>query len=562
MRTFEVDHRAEIEAYVDDVVSGRRPACKWEKLAIRRHLKDLKCNHWRFMFSWEHALRAIKFIELLPHIKGKWAKAQGQARLIQLQPWQKFIVASIFGWIDQESQHRRFTKAFLLIPRKNGKSILAAAIGLYMLTADGEHGAEVYCGATSEKQAWEVFGPAREMAWVRRRFRRYYGVEVQAKKLTAPPVSRFEPIIGTPGDGASPSCAIVDEYHEHANDNLYDTMVSGMGARSQPLALVISTAGSDGTSPCYSMQQDVQEMLEKQGEGLPEQFGIIFTIDEDDDWKSEAALIKANPNFGVSVGAEFLRVEQRTAIKSSRKQNKFKTKHLNVWVGAKEAYLNMVDWHAAAAVDKSISLSMFAGESSCIGGDLSETDDLTAAVHCMRRTIDGKDHYYFWGRYYATEAKVEEIDKYQEWVHDGHLIQCDGETIDYEQVEADIIEDTECVVAESFFYDPSGAAMLAQRLAKRDIEAVKVPQSFTAFTAPMREFRRLLAAGRIHHDGNPVLAWCFSNVVAKETRDGKQMRPVKDARAAKIDGAVAALLAFIGQFRPEEDEDDQDFVDL
>lgn len=151
----------------------------------------------------------------------------------------------------------------LLVPRKNGKSALAAAIGLYMLVADGEHGAEVYSGATSEKQAWEVFRPAKLMAQRSPALLSHFGLTVNAKNLhVLGNGSRFEPIIGTPGDGASPSCAIVDEYHEHPTDVLYSTMETGMGAREQPLMLVITTAGDNIAGPCYSMQQEAQAMLE------------------------------------------------------------------------------------------------------------------------------------------------------------------------------------------------------------------------------------------------------------------------------------------------------------
>jgi len=324
--------------YAREVVDGKIPACKWIKLACKRHLDDLKRADWQFRFDEAKAVRACKFIELMPHTKGKWA-AKGE--LLKLSPWQCFMTICVFGWVRSESGNRRFRRALLVVPRKNGKSAFAAAIGLYMLAADKEFGAEVYSGATSEKQAWEVFRPARLMATKNEAMRQHYGIEVNASNINIlSDASRFEPVVGKPGDGASPSCSIVDEYHEHTTDELLDTMETGMGAREQPLSLIITTAGTNTAGPCYALQLEAQRMLE----GVTtnhEFFALIYGIDPTDDWSTEAALRKANPNLDVSVALDFLSGRQREAVDSSRKQSVFQTKHLNVWVGAREAYFNV-----------------------------------------------------------------------------------------------------------------------------------------------------------------------------------------------------------------------------
>ncbi len=210
------------EAYAREVVAGEIPACKWVRLACKRHLADLKRQKrrdFRFRFDEEAAAHVCHFIELLPHTKGVWATQPGQARRIHLEPWQVFILVVVFGWLHKDSGLRRFRKVYVCVPRKNGKSIIAAGIGLYMLAGDGEHGAEVFSGATTEKQAWEVFRPAREMALQTPGLQNRFGVAVNAKTLHVVATgSRFEPVIGKPGDGASPSCAIVDEFHEHDSD--------------------------------------------------------------------------------------------------------------------------------------------------------------------------------------------------------------------------------------------------------------------------------------------------------------------------------------------------------
>ncbi|TNE83295.1 MAG: terminase large subunit [Gammaproteobacteria bacterium] len=584
------DDEDELQAVTDygqDVLTGVRPANKYEILAIQRHVDDLARQNteaFPYVFDDEKARRAIQFIEKLPHVKGHWAALRGKAANIHLEGWQRFIIAMLFGWVHAETGLRKYRIAYICVPRKNGKSILAAAIGLYMLVADGEYGAEVYCGATSEKQAWEVFRPALKMVHRTPALQKRFGLSAHAKRLerdgigrkrlpdnsiepVMPDGSRFEPVIGKPGDGASPSCAILDEVHEHDDDVLYDTMLTGMGARLHALLLMITTAGSSINGPCYATQCDVQDMLDgKASKQNDELFGIIYTVDKEDiesgAWQTEQALIKANPNYGISVGPDFLKARIREAVTSPRKQNITKTKHLNIWVTAKAAWLNMLEWNACA--DPSLKMDDFAGESAALGADLSSTDDLTATVKCFRREVDGLDHYYFFGRYYCTEFKAQEIPMYSGWVHEGYLCETDGNSIDYQLIEDHVAEDAEKFVIEQCFFDPHGASHLAQRLEQQcQIEAVKVAQNYTNYSAPMRDFERLLKLGRIHHDGNPCLTWMMGNVVAKQTEDGKMMRPIKENPESKIDGAVALLTAFIKAYEPEVDDgSDQTFVEI
>ena len=285
--------------YARDIVEGRIVSCKWHYLACKRHLDDLvksESGQWAYEFNpqlinlngkpYFPAERICKFAELMPHIKGEWA-ALGQR--IKLEAWQVFILVSIFGWINRVTKKRRFRVADIIVPRKNAKSTIAAVIGDYMLVADGEFGAEVYSGATSMDQAYEVFRPAKLMAAKaimtrEKSFVEQFGVSINASNMSVlADNSKFEPVIGNPGDGASPSCAIVDEYHEHKTSALYDTMQTGMGARSQPLMLVITTAGTDISGPCYLHQTELQKVLEGVIEN-DQRFGIVFTIDEDDDW--------------------------------------------------------------------------------------------------------------------------------------------------------------------------------------------------------------------------------------------------------------------------------------
>lgn len=229
--------------YARHVVAGKIPACQYVIDACQRHIDDLSKSQgkkFRYRFDKDLAERAARFIQLLPHTKGEWAFKRMP---ITLEPWQLFIICCAFGWVHKGSRLRRFREVYTEIPRKNGKSAISAGVALFCFTCDGEFGAEVYSGATTEKQAWEVFRPARLMCKRTPLLVEAFGIEVNAKNLSRPEDgARFEPLIGNPGDGQSPHCAIVDEYHEHDSDALYTTMITGMGARRQPIMWAITTA--------------------------------------------------------------------------------------------------------------------------------------------------------------------------------------------------------------------------------------------------------------------------------------------------------------------------------
>lgn len=433
------------------------------------------------------------------------------------------------------------------MPRKNAKSTIAAGIGLYKFAADHEFGAECYSGATSEKQAWEVFRPAKQMAERTPALLKAFGIEVNAKNLFIPGNgSRFEPVIGKPGDGAMPSCAIVDEYHEHPDDTLYDTMKTGMGARENPLLLVITTAGSDQAGPCFHEQNVAQDILAGRAED-ERYFALIFGIDEGDDWKSEAALLKANPNIDVSVFRESLLEDQQAAIRSARKQNVFKTKHLNVWVNADVAWLPEMAWEKCK--DSGIRLADFEKQECVLGIDLASVIDIASKVRLFRKRIDGKIHYYLFADHYLNEQRIRETSNqhYAGWVNSGHLIQTPGNATDYPRITADIVDDTQKYIVREVAHDPYHAAALMQ-FAQQDpkwpknITVVDVRQNTANMSPAMKECEAIVLDGRLHHTGDPVLAWMISNVVCHIDRKG-DIFPNKKQPENKIDGAVALFVA-------------------
>jgi phage terminase large subunit-like protein len=535
--------------YARDVVTGKLVECRYVQLACKRHLDDLKksvTKSYPYKFDKTAAERVCKFVQLLPHTKGKWSQL---GLKITLEPWQIFQFAVMFGWKKKKNGLRRFREAYEEIPRKNGKSAIGAGAALYLFAADGESGAEVYSGATTEKQAWEVFRPARQMCLRTPDLKNHFGIEVNAKNLNCPSDdSRFEPVIGDPGDGSSPHGAVIDEYHEHKDNSLYDTMITGMGAREQPFIIVITTAGSDIAGPCYEHRQRVIEMLE----GITpddELFGIIYTIDEDDDWTSVDALRKANPNMGISIYEDYLIAQQQRAIKNPRYVNTFKTKHLNLWVQSKTAFFNMEKWKECE--DKTLMLADFKGQECTQAFDLARKLDMNSMPRVFSKMIDGKRHYYsvapcFW----VPEDTVFDDDnrrlseRYQGWVNNQQLIATDGAEIDYREILAEAIDTQEIAPVVCSPIDPHGATNLSHHLADENLNPVTITQNFTNLSDPMKELEAAINAGRFHHDGHPIMTWCISNVVGKYLPGNDDVvRPIKEGTDNKIDGAVALMMA-------------------
>ncbi|HCL59487.1 MAG TPA: terminase [Acinetobacter sp.] len=532
--------------WAKQVVLDKIPACKWVKLACERHLNDLKRSKnkdFPYKFDPRLAEKKIAFVELLPHTKGEWAMRR---MTITLEAWQKFGIACTFGWVRKKDGFRRFRESYWEVPRKNGKSVIAAGVALNMLANDGEFGSEVYAGATTEKQAWEVFKPARLMAIRSPDFVETAGILINAGSLEIPEEgSVFEPIIGDPPDGQSPHCAIVDEFHEHPTSALYDTMQTGMGARRQPLIFTITTAGFNIEGPCYDLRGRVQEMLLGT---VPddELFGWMWTIDEDDDWTDPKVLAKANPNFGVSVYSDYLESQQRRAIQNASKQNAFKTKHLNLWVSSRTAYFNMEKWQACA--DNTLKFDDFSDVPCLMPIDLASKVDICARINLFYRVENGKLHYYCIDpRFYLPEDTVmngdekQVLDRYQKWMNQGELEVHDGSENDFSLVASDLINDAKKVPLTEVPYDEWGGFQVSRDIEDAGYETVKMPKTTKTFSPAMKELVAAISSGRFHHDGHPILSWMIGNVISKPDANENDF-PRKEKSSKKIDGAVALLM--------------------
>lgn len=554
--------------YAQSVVDGDIEACKSHRQACQRHLDDMVNLYYVDFDEDEHgdfieikipmsldeakANRVCAFIEKLPHVKGEKAKA---GECLFLEPWQIFIVCSIFGWVHDDGT-RRYDHAYIKIPRKNGKTTLVAAIGIYMLCADDEHAAEIYCGATSRDQALEVFAPAKKMCEKTPDLIDRFGIDINKNSLYIEDLmSKFVPLIGDPGDGANPSCSITDEYHEHKTADQFNTMSSGMGNREQPLALVITTAGADISGPCYDMEQAGKDCLE--GTIINGQlFVMIFGIDDGDKWDSLESMRKANPNIGVSVKERYLKNKLRDARSRPSLQALYKTKHLNRWVSAMNAYFDLETWKACG-VD-GLDMEDYKGRKCYVALDLATTVDPAAMIILFPPDGDKKD----WGvfvRFYVPEntLKKTENKKWKVWASNGHMIETPGNAIDYDYIEEDLDDICANFKPVDVAYDKFQATMLAGHMVKKGIDMVEYNHTVGNMSEPMKFVEALILKRLIRHDNNPVMNWMMGNVVAFVDRK-ENVYPNKNKPHQKIDGPVCLIMG-VGR-SIVEDEDDEDSV--
>ena len=536
-------HVAAAARYTRDVADGRVPACKWVRAACQRQLDDLARQRdpaWPFRFDKAKAERVCRFVELLPHIKGPKA---GTA--IVLEPWQQFCLTTTFGWVKKRTGRRRFRRVYIEVPRGNAKSTLSSAVGLYALALDGEGGAEVYSAATTRDQARIVFADACQMALRAPEFRAAFGVEVGAHNVNVPATaSKFEALSAEANtlDGKNIHLAIVDELHAHPTREVYDVLETGTGKRDQSLLWCITTAGSNRAGICYEQRTYLTKILD--GVAADEStFGIIYTADDEDDWTDPATWQKANPNWGVSVQPDVIGQLAAKAMQMPAAQNNFKTKHLNVWVNADHAWMDMRAWDRCA--DSDLDPATFEGQPCFIGLDLASRTDIAAKVLLFPRTHDdGVTHYSVFGRYYLPEDAVTDgrNSQYSGWEIDGRLATTPGDVLDFDRVREDILADARAYQVQEIAYDPWQATQLAGQLGAEGATCVEYRPTVANYSEPMKELDALVRAGRLHHDGDPVLGWMVSNVVC-HTDAKDNIYPRKERPENKIDGVVALISA-------------------
>jgi phage terminase large subunit-like protein len=559
------DYAAIALQYAMEVVSGARAACRLAIAACQRQLTDLERQATPgFPFRYEPArgARVCRMLELLPHIKGRWS-----SKTIRLEPWQVFILMVVFSWVwataaaaepalREKDGLRRFRTVYIEVPRKNAKSTITAGVALYMLGPDGEEGAECYSAATTKDQAKIVFDVARAMARKTPEFCDRYGVEVNTHALVVADTESVLKALSSEDnslDGLNPHFAGIDELHAHKTRGVYDVLETATGSRAQPLLWAITTAGSNRAGICYEVRTYVTKLLDGSAQGIEHEttFGIIYSIDKDDDWTDPRVWAKANPNYGVSVFPDDIARLCRKAQEMPSAQPNFLTKRLNVWVNADSPWMDMRRWEACA--DPKLSMEDFAGEECFAAVDLASNVDIAAKVYLFRRLIEEPNkagelephiHYYAFGRFYLPEDVVEEADnsQYKGWALSGRLILTDGNIIDQNAIQDDLRQVKEDYLIREVAYDPFQATKFATELLEEGIPMVEMGATVKNFSAPMKEVEALVRAGRFHHNGDPVLTWMISNVVAHVDKKDNVF-PNKQTVKNKIDGAVALIMA-------------------
>jgi phage terminase large subunit-like protein len=536
------------------VVAGKIKTGSSALAACRRHLSDLehsKRKDYPYSFDPKKGNRICEFAERMVHIKGKWARTtDGSLPLIQLQDWQCFLLAVPFGWVRKRDGLRRFREIFAEIPRKNSKSTMGAIVGLFMGFADDEPGAEVFAGATSMEQALAVFKPAWLMVKNNPEFQEHFGLDLGGTPSNPGPIvqlssgSRFAPIIGKPGDGDSPHCAIVDEYHEHVTPVMYDAMKTGMGSRTQPMRVVITTAGVDTSGPCYDKHIEAEKILNGTLEN-DDTFAVMFAADPDEDWQDFNVWKRANPNYGVSVFEDYLRGQHRDALQSPSQQNINRTKHLNQWMSAGAAWMNMATWEECK--DESLELSQFVGKRCWLGADLASKIDIASLAYIFEAPWG----FAFFCKHYLPEDTIElpENAHYRKWRDDprGWLTQTDGARTDLKLIEDEIRDASRMFAVQSLAFDQKESNYLITNVQEwASFDCIDVPQAPAHISEPMKEMEAQIYAKTLRHQGDPILTWMMGNVIKKAGRTGgpiKSYYPTKQNAKMKIDGVVAGLMA-------------------
>lgn len=525
---------ARCNAYADGVLAGDILAPRTIKQAARRYKKNLKDK--RFTFDERAANAAVHNMERFKHAKGK----QFQGKRIILEPWQCFVVCQIFGFKWRDTGLRLFNKVYERVPRKNGKSLLAILIAIIMFGPDKEAGAEVYLGATSQEQAKELlFLPARYIINNNKPFKRKYGVQVNASTIVIPSdFSTLKAVIKEPDDGASPHCAIVDEYHKHKTSKQYDVFDTGMGAREQPLLMVTTTAGDNLGGPCKKLDDDCLAQLRGEFD-QPNRLVIIYAPDKNDKWNSLTTLRKVNPNIGVSVSEKYLIEQLEVAKRRPEKQPDFRTKHLNEWVGSASPWLNPLKWQRNS---KPKLFDKFRGFSAHAAADLASRKDCNSITVIWK---NDKGEYYSKTWFFVPEAALEVVDDYKAYQISGELVVTPGNATDQAYIEKFILELHQKYSIRSWAFDDYQGDYIMTRLQDQGLNVINYGQNVKNMSQPMKEVEALTDEGAFYNDGNACMSWMIGNVFCyKDLKDNIYPRKAnKDDPKCKIDGPVSCIMA-------------------
>ena len=432
----------------------------------------------------------------------------------------------------------------------NGKSALSSAVANYVAFAEGEPGAEVYSAATTREQARVVWAVSAAMLRAMPEFCERAGVEVAAHSINQLCTnSFFRPLSSDAhtAEGILPYFTCVDELHVHPTRDLHDNLDTANGKRDGSLLWEISTAGGDQAGICYEVHQYITRILD--GTNTDESyFGIIYAIDDDDDWAKIENLPKANPNWGISVDPAEIAQKLQKALQIASAQPAFQIKHACRWVNADHAWMDMVRFRKCA--DATLSEDQFRGKSCVLGLDIANKIDILAAGKLFWRdeTVSGQPkprrHYYFFGKYWLPKERIEQAQnsQYRGWAIEGRLETSPGDVNDFDKVEDWIRAQAKLFGVRDVGHDPWNATEIVNHLQKEGITCTEVPQTVQQLNEPMNELEAAVYDGRFHYDGDQILEWGISNVVARRDRNDN-IFPTKETAEKKIDPVTALLNA-------------------
>lgn len=541
-----LDYTQKATRYINAVMTGKRPAGEHERLACQRQLDDLQrpaSKKFPFRYDKAKAHRICAFAEKLTHVKGDKAGEK-----IQLEDWQCFILTVIFGWVHIETGRRRYSKAYIEIGRGNGKSTICSVICLYMLVADGEKGADVYSFATKKDQARIVFGDALAMARGNKDLRDAFGITCLTHSIVVIGTnSKFLPQSSDADtlDGLNTHGGIIDEFHAHKTRQVYDVVTSSIRKRSQPLLVFITTAGFILDGVCMDMRRLVSKILKKSVDD-DRFFGIIYAPDIDDDWRSDTAIIKANPNWKISVNPILVYQDRTEALNSTRAQKNYLTKTLNIWVNSDSQWLDMQRVRPCFDIEaRTPAEAGFKNQYVIYGLDLASKLDISAVIKLFwKPNPDGELEFYVFCDFYLPEDAINapENSHYYGWAADGYLHGTPGTVTNLTEIQDFIIMDVEQYDTLSLAFDPMQATQMIQTLMAAGLPVVELHQNLKNLSEPMKQLQALIYARRIHFQKNPVMEWMLGNVVCHQ--DAKEnIYPRKEKNEDKIDGAVALIMA-------------------
>lgn len=508
-----------------------------------RKLKKYKPT--KFMAKTSHydkdaADYAVMFIESLCHTKGTWA-----GKPFELIDWQEQIIRDLFG-VLKPNGYRQFNTAYIEIPKKQGKSELAAAVALLLLCGDGEERAEVYGCAADRNQAKIVFDVAVDMVRFCPALSKRVKILESQKKITYLPTNSSYQVLSADvanKHGFNTHGVIFDELHTQPNRKLFDVMLQGSGdARMQPLYFLITTAGNDTNSICYEVHQKAIDIAEGRKVD-PTFYSVIYGAAEDEDWTDPKVWKKANPSLGITVGIDKVKAACESAQQNPGEENAFRQLRLNQWVKQSVRWMPMDKWDACAFP---VSEDDLEGRI-CYGGlDLSSTTDITAFV-LVFPPLDEEDKYYILPYFWIPEETLDlrvrrDHVPYDLWERQGTLMTTEGNVVHYGYIEKFIERLGEKFNIREIAFDRWGAVQMVQNLEGMGFAVVPFGQGFKDMSPPTKELMKLVLEQRIVHGGHPVLRWMMDNIFIRSDPAGN-IKPDKEKSTEKIDGAVATIMA-------------------